>query len=1309
MALSFTNLPANFSISESTPPGTVIYDVNFTGNVGSVGLSITSGNVSGNFLIDSAGRIEVTNGSGFSAGETYNLNIQGQDSGDPGYEINATVSVQITAAPQRTDSISITHKRSSTSGNTPSASLLQRGELAINFADQKIFTKNTNDQIIALGGGAFETLTCSTNYGHNVVDSVNTYSFVNGTYGPGGNFFVGKNAGVSTNGTYGLGGCNNFIGVSAGRCNTTGYNNNFFGAYAGFLNTTGLQNNFFGRLTGFFNTTGTNNNFFGTQVGYYNTTGSNNNFIGNYAGYQNTTGSNNNFIGRDAGRCNTYGSCNNFFGACAGRCNTTGCNNNFIGTCAGHCNTSGYCNNFIGHLAGYKNTAGTRNNFIGLFAGVSNTTGNSNNFFGSYAGRCNITGSYNNFFGRYAGRSNTTGSCNNFIGCNTGVSNTTGICNNFFGTNAGSSNTTGSNNTYLGGFNGAGFATCSNHVFLADGAGNRRIEFNNSGSLGVAGANFGTAGQVLTSCGNAAAPVWADAGGGGGTFETLTCSNNYAYNVVDSNNTYSFVNGFYGPGSNFFVGLNAGINTNGTYGFGSYNNFIGRESGCSNTTGNSNNFIGNNVGRSNTTGSSNNFLGRFAGRFNTTGGNNNFFGNNTGYYNTSGINNNFMGRYAGFNNTTGSCNTFIGSFAGRYNTTGANNTYLGGFSGTGFATCSNHVFISDGAGNRRIEFNNSGSLGVAGANFGTAGQVLTSCGNAAAPVWADAGGGGISNVVEDTTPQLGGNLDLGGNYIGHANANMKAYDFSTGASFEVTMQGYTALSIYANMGSSIANVTINDDLIVQGGDITLGGTGRIQGIDTVSANTDAANKLYVDNAVAGAGGGGGTFETQTCSLNYGYNVVDCNNTYSFVNGTYGPGSNFFVGQNAGINTNGTFGLGSFNNFMGRGAGCSNTSGWNNNFFGQNTGRFNTTGGNNNFFGSNAGYCNTTGVHNNFFGCSAGCLNTTGGNNNFFGFYAGRNNTTGANNNFIGNYAGFSNTTGIQNNFFGQRAGCNNTTGGVNNFFGGYAGFCNTTGCFNNFFGSLAGCANITGGYNNFIGQHAGRCNTAGNRSNFLGKCTGCSNTTGNDNNFMGSYAGFCNTTGSYNIFFGRAAGRNNTTGSNNSFIGTNAGYYTTGSCNNFFGRQAGYSNTTGNNNTYLGGFNGTGFATCSNYVHFSDGAGIHRGMFDNIGDFHSDGDVIAYSTSVSDERLKKDISIVTGALSKIRQINGVEFTMKDDESRRAGVIAQEVEKVFPVAVTEKKLMNHETYKTVRYDALHALLIEAVKELADAVEKLSENK
>ena len=50
-------------------------------------------------------------------------------------------------------------------------------------------------------------------------------------------------------------------------------------------------------------------------------------------------------------------------------------------------------------------------------------------------------------------------------------------------------------------------------------------------------------------------------------------------------------------------------------------------------------------------------------------------------------------------------------------------------------------------------------------------------------------------------------------------------------------------------------LTFSGDVTVSGGDIILSGTGRIQGIDTVSSGTDAANKTYVDNAVAGSGSG----------------------------------------------------------------------------------------------------------------------------------------------------------------------------------------------------------------------------------------------------------------------------------------------------------------------------------------------------------------------------------------------------------------------------------------------------------------------
>ena len=102
------------------------------------------------------------------------------------------------------------------------------------------------------------------------------------------------------------------------------------------------------------------------------------------------------------------------------------------------------------------------------------------------------------------------------------------------------------------------------------------------------------------------------------------------------------------------------------------------------------------------------------------------------------------------------------------------------------------------------------------------------------------------------------------------------------------------------------------------------------------------------------------------------------------------------------------------------------------------------------------------------------------------------------------------------------------------------------------------------------------------------------------------------------------------------------------------------------------------------------------------GDIHADGDVVAYSTTISDERLKTGITTVQDALTKVLQLNGVEFTRKNNGQRSAGVIAQQVEKVLPQAIREKKLPlqtgTDEMYKTVEYDALHSLYIEAIKEL-----------
>ena len=136
---------------------------------------------------------------------------------------------------------------------------------------------------------------------------------------------------------------------------------------------------------------------------------------------------------------------------------------------------------------------------------------------------------------------------------------------------------------------------------------------------------------------------------------------------------------------------------------------------------------------------------------------------------------------------------------------------------------------------------------------------------------------------------------------------------------------------------------------------------------------------------------------------------------------------------------------------------------------------------------------------------------------------------------------------------------------------------------------------------------------------------------------------------------------------------------------------------------------GGGAATDVYLRYFTGGTGTERFRMEADGDFHADGDIIAYSTTISDERLKDDIQVVENALDKVKQIRGVTFTYNTDGKEAAGVIAQEVEKVLPQAVSDKELPlkkdDGETYKVVQYDALHALLIEAVKELSAEVEKL----
>lgn len=121
-------------------------------------------------------------------------------------------------------------------------------------------------------------------------------------------------------------------------------------------------------------------------------------------------------------------------------------------------------------------------------------------------------------------------------------------------------------------------------------------------------------------------------------------------------------------------------------------------------------------------------------------------------------------------------------------------------------------------------------------------------------------------------------------------------------------------------------------------------------------------------------------------------------------------------------------------------------------------------------------------------------------------------------------------------------------------------------------------------------------------------------------------------------------------------------------------------------------------------------AGGEEMRLENDGDLHVDGDVIAYSTTVSDMSLKDDIKTIEDATSKVKQLRGVMYTWNDTSrkgERDMGVIAQEVEQVVPEIVRTKKLpfVNNKEFKTVDYEKLVGLLIESNKELADRIESL----
>jgi|SRR5210317_12307 len=93
--------------------------------------------------------------------------------------------------------------------------------------------------------------------------------------------------------------------------------------------------------------------------------------------------------------------------------------------------------------------------------------------------------------------------------------------------------------------------------------------------------------------------------------------------------------------------------------------------------------------------------------------------------------------------------------------------------------------------------------------------------------------------------------------------------------------------------------------------------------------------------------------------------------------------------------------------------------------------------------------------------------------------------------------------------------------------------------------------------------------------------------------------------------------------------------------------------------------------------------------------------------SVSDERLK-DITGKARGLEVINKLNPVSFTWKEDGKNSEGLIAQEVQKLYPDAVAKmegKDISEEEKYLTLDYGKLVTPLIKAIQEQQTQIEAL----
>jgi hypothetical protein len=635
-----------------------------------------------------------------------------------------------------------------------------------------------------------------------------------------------------------------------------------------------------------------------------------------------------------------------------------------------------------------------------------------------------------------------------------------------------------------------------------------------------------------------------------------------------------------------------------------------------------------------------------------------------------------------------STNTAVGASALAANTTGAVNVAVGYQAAYTNSTGTGLVAIGRLAG---YTYNTNGT-DIYGSTFvGTSSGYSTTSGIINTAI----GGGSLQNNTTGSYNFAGGAAALFSN---------------TTASYN-TAVGYAAL--YLNT-TGTANVAI-------GG---LGGS-----YTALNQNTTGSNSVAVGNGALG--------QNTTASNNtaVGYQAI-----YNNTTGTSNTGVGYVV---AGALGGGT---GAINNITAIGyAALAKTTGDNNTAVGRLASYYNSSGTNNVSVGDSALFSNTTASNNTAVGYQAGYSNTTGTELSAFGYKAAYNQTTPANsyNTAIGSYSLYQNLTGVQNTTVGWNS-LANCTGTGNTAIGYSSGESITSGSKNTVIGRYSG---NQGGLDirtasNYIVLSDGDGNPRGifDSSGNLGLGVTPSADTLGGKKFEIGFAG--NAIQGYlaanllmynNATFNSGWKYSNTAGvayyqqNGSQHIWYNAPSGTAGNAITF--TQAMTLDSSGNLlvgttsasgkatvaqatvQTYVAAFQHTSSSAASNdclgiqilytnaapnntagsFIHCADNAAARF-------EVRSNGNVQNANNSygaISDVKLKENIVDATPKLAKLLQVKVRNYNLKSDAThKQIGVIAQELEAIFPAMVEESPDYEQQT-KTREID------IPAVDEVKDA--------